>query len=78
MKQLTDSERLEVAMMLLDERQVDEYAERCAELEQDCERNGFYNVPAECEGLECAKCQVDEQTMEDIDCPYREQRKGQL
>ena len=35
MKQLTDSERLEVAMMLLDDEQVDEYAERCAELECD-------------------------------------------
>ena len=36
MKELTDAERLEVAMNLLDDEQVDEYAERCAELEHDC------------------------------------------
>ena len=35
MKQLTDTERLEVAMSILDERQVDEYAEQCRALEQE-------------------------------------------
>lgn len=37
MKQLTDTERLEVAVSILDERQIDEYAERCSELEQEQE-----------------------------------------
>lgn len=35
MKQLTDAERLEVAMSLLDDEQVDAYAEQCSELEQE-------------------------------------------
>jgi hypothetical protein len=35
MKQLTDTERLEVAMSLLDDEQVDAYAEQCAELERE-------------------------------------------
>ena len=35
MKELNDSERLEVAMSLLDDEQVDAYAEQCRELEQD-------------------------------------------
>jgi len=56
MKQLTELERLDVAMSILDERQVNEYVIRCNELEQDCERNeleqdcernDFHNVPAE-------------------------------
>lgn len=42
MKQLTDAERLEVAMGMLDERQVNEYANRCAELEQDCEHKNTF------------------------------------
>ena len=36
MKQLTNIERLEVAISLLDERQVDEYAERCRKRELGC------------------------------------------
>ena len=35
MKQLTDTERLEVAMTLFDDEQVDAYAEQCAELERE-------------------------------------------
>ena len=35
MKQLTDTERLEVAMSLLDDEQIDAYADACAELEQE-------------------------------------------
>lgn len=72
MKQLTDTERLEVAMNLLDEYQVDDYANRCVELEQDCERNGFHNTPAECENKECNECELDADTRTrlGIDCPY--------
>uniref|UniRef100_A0A6M3LYP2 Uncharacterized protein n=1 Tax=viral metagenome TaxID=1070528 RepID=A0A6M3LYP2_9ZZZZ len=69
MKQLTNSERLDVAMSLLTDEQVDEYAERCAELERDCERNGFYDTPAECKGLDCADCGRDDDWRESIDCP---------
>lgn len=43
MKQLTESEQLDVAMSILDERQVNEYVIRCNKLEQDCGRNGFHN-----------------------------------
>lgn len=39
MKQLTDAERLEVAMGILDERQVNEYAEQCRELELEQEQD---------------------------------------
>lgn len=70
MKELTDSERLEVAMNLLDDEQVDEYAQRCAELEQDCERNGFYNAPTECENEECSECNLSDEIKRKIDCPY--------
>ena len=70
MKQLTDSERLEVAMSLLDEQQVDEYAERCAELEQDCGRNGFHDTPAECENCECSECGLTDAYKHGIGCPY--------
>jgi len=35
MKQLTDTERLEIAVDLLSERDLDEYAEQCAELERE-------------------------------------------
>lgn len=70
MKQLTDTERLEVAMNLLDEYQVDEYANRCAELEHDCERNGFHNVPTECENRECDGCTMWDALRRDIGCPY--------
>lgn len=70
MKQLTNTERLEVAMSLLDEHQVDEYAVRCSELERDCERNGFHNVPAECEDVECADCPFDLNAQISRGCPY--------
>ncbi len=70
MKQLTDMERLEVVMSLLDEHQVDDYANRCAELEHQPERNGFYNTPAECEMFECADCGRDDTQRRAIDCPY--------
>lgn len=35
MRQLTDTERLEIAMSLLDDEQIDTYAEQCTELEQE-------------------------------------------
>ena len=72
MKELNDTERLEVAMGMLDEQQVDEYAVICKALEQDCERNGFHNTPAECEDRECNECELDAdaRTRLDIDCPY--------
>ena len=83
MKQLTDTERLEVAMSLLDDGQVDAYAEQCAELEregiplgmkplleQDPEANGFYNIPAECEDEECKDCCIVDTERRKINCPY--------
>ena len=83
MKQLTDTERLEVAMSLLDDEQVDAYAEQCAELEregiplgmkplleQDPEANGFHNTPAECESSECGDCCLSEYDRNAVDCPY--------
>jgi len=69
-KKLTDTERLEIALSLLDDEQGDEYAQRCVELEHGCERNGFYNVPAECEDEECAKCSIKDEERRKIDCPY--------
>lgn len=70
MKKLTDAERLEVAMSLLDERQIDKYANRCAELEHDCKRNGFYDVPAECEDFECSACLMVDAWKRKVGCPY--------
>ena len=70
MKQLTDAERLAIAVPLLDGRGLMEYAEQCKELEQDCERNGFYNTPAECENQECDGCLLSEYDRRAIDCPY--------
>ncbi len=70
MKQLTDAERLGVAMCILDERQIAEYAVICKVLKLDCERNGFYNTPAECEDFECHLCEADDDTMRKVDCPY--------
>ncbi len=71
MKQPTDAERLEVAVSLLSERDVDVYAERCKELA--CEHNGFYNIPEKCEGYECHECTVLDTVREMLDCPYLEQ-----
>ena len=72
MKQLTDSERLAIAINLLDKRGLEEYACQCCELELDCERNGFHNTPAECEDIECAHCPLyyDEIGRKQIGCPY--------
>ncbi len=70
MKQLTDSERLKVVMNMLTEQQVDEYTTICYALELDCERNGFYNVPEECEDSECSKCRLCNQARRTLDCPY--------
>lgn len=75
MKQLTDTERLEVAMSLLDEHQVDEYANRCSELEYQPERNGFHNTPAECGDRECNTCTMTDRGRRAIDCPYVDEDK---
>ncbi len=73
MKQLTDTERLEVAMSLLGNGvKRDMYHRLCAELEQDCERNGFHNTPAECKNLDCQHCPLlgDVDKRREIGCPY--------
>ncbi len=75
MKQLTDTERLEVAMSILSEWQVGEYAAKCYELEHNCERNGFHNTPAECENFECRNCTMTNQSRREIDCPYVDEDK---
>lgn len=84
MRQLTDTERLGVAMSLLSEHEdIDEYARLCAELEQegiplgmkplpeqDCGHNGFHNTPAECENFECATCPFNDGHRRAVGCPY--------
>ena len=70
MKQLTDTERLTIAVPLLDGRGLMEYAEQCRKLEQDCERNGFHNTPAECENQNCEGCTLVDTDRSAIDCPY--------
>ena len=73
MKQLTDLERLGIAMSLLGNGvKRDTYFKLCSKLEQDCERNGFYNVPEECEGFECSNCTMVNHSRHEIDCPYVE------
>ena len=39
---------------------------------QNCEQNGFYDVPAECEDFECSHCPLyyDEMGKKQIGCPY--------
>jgi len=70
MKQLTNAERLEVAMSLLTGQQCERYRLNCETLEQDCKRNGFHNVPAECEDFGCHLCEADDDTMRIVGCPY--------
>ena len=72
MKQLTDTERLEVAMDLLTGQQRERYQLNCETLEHQPERNGFHNTPAECEDWECKDCRLDADTRAylGIDCPY--------
>ena len=72
MKQLTDAERLKIAVGLLGKRELDNYERICLEHEQDCERNGFYNVPAECENYECNECTINDKWRREHDCPYVE------
>jgi len=36
----------------------------------DCEKNGFFNVPVECEDRECAECKFDNDARRELDCPY--------
>lgn len=71
MKKLTTEEKLEIALWLLSEHEdIDTYYRLCEERRLDCERNGFHDVPAECEDRECAKCQYGYEYMLKIDCPY--------
>ena len=41
-------------------------------LKQDCGRNGFHNVPTECENVECNDCGRDDGWRESVGCPYME------
>ena len=45
------------------------FAEVC-NTDESCERNGFFNTPAECENSECADCELDLEQRMQIDCPY--------
>lgn len=56
MKQLTDSERLEVVMGLLSERQVDEYASQCEELEHQAEHKKSAEIIARGYEWTCSHC----------------------
>ena len=78
MKQLTDSEKLSIAVPLLDGRGLMEYANRCRELEQDCERNSFHNVPAECEDKECMDCDIAHAEQVILGCPHMDLECGYL
>lgn len=72
MKVLTDSEKLDIAVALLDKVGIEDYERICYETETDCETNGFHNVPAECEDFECAHCPLyyDETGRKQIGYPY--------
>jgi len=74
MKQLTDAELKDYAVSLLDKQGLEQYEQFIQEheqkLKQDCEYNGFHNVPAECEDYECADCPFDLGQDNHPDCPY--------
>lgn len=76
MKQLTDAELKEFAVSLLDKQGLEQYEQFILEhdqkMKQDCEANGFHNVPAECEGFECSHCPLyyDRMGRKQIGCPY--------
>ena len=36
----------------------------------ECTEAGFYNVPAECEHLECCECPLTDAKRKERDCPY--------
>ena len=74
MRELTDSERLEIAMSLLSDNDIEIYAAECAKLEQgkatDPAAYGFHDVPAECEDLECKDCPLSMAERKVRECPY--------
>lgn len=74
MKQLTDSELKDYAVSLLDKQGLEQYEQyildREVELEQDCEANGFHNVPAGCEDKECSECEIADGVRRWFNCPY--------
>lgn len=79
MKQLTDTELKDYAVSLLDKAGLEQYEqyilEHDAKLKQDCEYNGFYNVPAECEPFECCQCPFGDRGKKQQGCPYIEENK---
>ena len=70
MKELTDAERLDIALALLSDRDVEEYEKLCELRALEPERNGFYDIPVECEDLECADCAFDSNERKRRECPY--------
>lgn len=80
MKQLTDVELKEFAVSLLDKRGLEQYEQFILEheqkLKQDCEYNGFYNTPAECEDRECKGCISRDVYRREIGCPYVDEDKA--
>ncbi len=74
MRQLTDTELKEFAVSLLDKQGLEQYEqfikEHSTKLKQDCEANGFYNVPAECEDKECMDCDIAHAEQVILGCPY--------
>lgn len=74
MKQLTNTDLKEFAVSLLDKQGLEQYEQFIEEhkqkTKQDPEANGFHNVPAECEDLECAECGRDDDWRESVGCPY--------
>lgn len=43
---------------------------KLSEVELNPEANGFHDVPAECEDLECAECPLNPPDRKALDCPY--------
>ena len=76
MKQLTDGELKDYAVLLLDKQGLEQYEQFIKEheqkMKQDPEANGFYNTPAECEDVECSHCPLyyDKMGRKQIGCPY--------
>ena len=64
---------MDIAVSLLDKQGLIGYEQQITAEEQNCEQCGFFDVPAECENLECADCGRDDDWRESIDCPFTPQ-----
>ena len=74
LRKLTDAEVKDVAVNLLGKCELEEFERIISEREHDCARNGFWNVPIECEDWECNECPItnDVALRDRLGCPYVE------